>query len=230
MTYCRVGNVFFQSLREPPVSGSAMETNIPWLDHQDQAWSCSCQQLSFQISCREDSSPRQSPCFLYDALSLYSAKKEYQESIHILMYVYTYPYQCIYILIHTHTHTSLSVCMCMGVCASQLMCRDESTTCRRIFSLLSLCGSLGLNSGSQVWQHAILLTEPSYQPRLKVVNWFVSRCSCFREVCNYYLIILPHYSSDVFKNLCCRNSCGVSSTQCAVAPGQKPIPSSSPSG
>lgn len=42
----------------------------------------------------------------------------------------------------------------------------------------------------------------------------MSRCSCSREVCNYDLIILPPYGSSMFKNLCCRNSCGVSGTLC----------------
>lgn len=113
-----------------------------------------------------------------------------------------------------HAHI-LCGCMyvCGNLCVSWFVCRSQRTTCKRLFCLLLPCGSWKFNS-------AIRLAASSFNQwaitpaSSEVVNRFVSRCSCSREVCNYDLIILPPYGSSVFKNLCCRNSCGVSGTWC----------------
>lgn len=107
-----------------------------------------------------------------------------------------------------HAHT-----LYVGICVSQFMCRSQRTTRKDLFCLPLPCGSCKFNwvirlAASSFTQWAI--TPASSE----VVNRFVSRCSCSREVCSYDLIILPPYGSSVFEDLCCRNSCGVSGTWC----------------
>lgn len=93
------------------------------------------------------------------------------------------------------------------------MCRSQRTTRKDLFCLPLPCGSCKFNWVIRL--AASSFTQWGITPASsEVVNRFVSRCSCSREVCNYGLIILPPYGSSVFKNLCCRNSCGVSGTWC----------------
>lgn len=107
----------------------------------------------------------------------------------------------------------VDIYMDVGICVSRLMCRSQRTTRKRLFCLPLPSGSWKFNSTIRL--AASSFTQWAITPALsEVVNRFVSRCSCSREVCNYDLIILPPYGISVFKNLGCRNSCGVSGTWC----------------
>lgn len=107
----------------------------------------------------------------------------------------------------------VDIYMDVGICVSRFMCRSQRTTRKKLFCLPLPSGSWKFNSTIRLAANSF--TQWAITPALsEVVNRFVSRCSCRREVCNYDLIILPPYGSSVFKNLGCRNSCGVSGTWC----------------